>query len=708
MVEIVKSICHMCGAAYAGCGIDVHVEGGKVVKIEGTKGHPVNDGKLCPKGLAGVQMVNNPERLQYPLKRVGEKCSGKFERISWDEAMGMLAGTFKEVIASDGPQAIAWLKGQGAGWEQAWDFCQRFMNAISAPNLIEHGHNCHFGRGVGHATTFGWMPDPDYEYARLIILWGYNPINTALTNHGRRIMDAKKRGVPLIVIDPRFSKLAAKADIFVRVRPGSDQALALGMMNVIIKENLTDKEFVEKWTYGFDKLAEVVEEWTPEKAAEVTWVPADTIRKVARMYATIKPACLHDSNGIDQRPNVVQTIRAMSCLSVITGNFARRGTRILDPETFPFTRPYRTMDGRDYSHDAVVAMWQKSVSHYPFFYALGYVPVPDIIDAMITDKPYPIKAALVHSMNPAVITDNSARVQQALRRVPFLAVFDPILTPTAQLADLVLPAATYLERDFLNKWWFGSKPRNDAAYYQLQRKCVEPLGECKTDFDFIRELTLAMGHEQDWPFNTIQQWIDDELEPVGLSFQKLAENPEKVVWKAFTPDEICEKSLEKYLQLPFLPQNKIALYSDFLGQIGGDPLPHYVEPGETPFSQPELAKEYPLVANSSLKPGLFVHSQYRTLPWLKELMPEGFVEIHPETAAKLGIEDGDMVTVKSPRASIDTRARVVASVDPRVVMLTHGWWDPVVNYLTTDEYRDPLCGATSDRCFLVNVSKRRS
>ncbi len=707
MTKIVKSICEMCGTAYAGCGIDVLVEGDKVVKIEGTKGHPVNNGHLCPKGLASIQMLYNPDRLQYPMKRVGGKGSGKFERISWSEAMDTLSGKLENVIKTDGPQAIAWIKGQGPGWQMAWDFCQRVMNAIEAPNLVQHGHNCHFGRGAGHVATFGWMPDPDYEEAKLIVLWGYNPVNTALPSQGARIMDAKRRGVPLIVIDPRFTKTAAKADIFVQIRPGTDGALALGMMNYIIKEDLHDKQFIEKWAYGFDKLAKMVEEWTPEKTAEVTWVPADTIRKVARMYATIRPAALMDANGIDQNPSVSQSIRAISSLCVITGQFSKRGTRILDPEIWPFFPLHNRMDGRDYGHEATVAMFQKSVSKHPYFYALGYVGMSDLMDAMVTDKPYAIKAAVVQGMNPAVITDNQKKVREALSRVPFLAVFDPLMTPTAEMADLLLPAATFLERDFLNKWWFGSKPRVDSMYIQLQRKAVEPLGECKTDFEFCRDLTWAMGKKEKWPFETIRQWIDYELQPLGITFQQLADNPEKVVWKTFTDEELTDKALKKYLMLPFFPQNKIALYSGFFESIGQDPLPRWNEPGESPVSQPNLAKEYPLVAMASIKPGIFVHSQYRTLPWLKEIMPDGFVEIHPKTATEMGIQEGDTVTVSSPRASIDIKARVVSSFDPRVVGLTHGQWDAISNFLTTDAYRCPISGATSNHCFLVKISKRR-
>lgn len=706
MTQVIKSVCQMCGTAYSGCGIDVYVEKGKVVKIEGTKGHPVNDGTLCPKGLAAIQMLYNPERILYPMKRLGGRGEGKWQQISWDEAMDTVVTKLNGVIEADGARAITWIKGQGPGWQAAWDYCQRFMNLIGSPNLVQHGHNCHFGRGAGHAFTYGWMPDPDYENANLIMLWGYNPVNTGMP-HAVRIMKAKERGAKLVVIDPRFSKTAAKADMFVQVRPGSDGALALGMLNVIIGENLYDKGFVDKWVYGFDKLAELVKNYPPEKVEEITWVPAKTIRQIARMFANIKPACLHESNGLDQMPNVAQTTRAVAILRVITGNLNEPGGSILDPDAWPFFMKRRYMDARKKADEDIHAAFGNSVSKHPLFFALGYCGVPDIVDAILTDKPFPIKAAIVQGMNPAVISSNSTKVREALKKVPFLAVFGINMDPTAQLADIVLPAATFLERNQLIEWWFGSKPRVDGIYYQLQRKVEEPLGESKSDYDFISDLARRMGHEDEWPWKTVEEYINWELEPVGITYQELVDHPEDVVKGRHTPKYLYETAKEKYLSLPFFPHHKVAFYSDLLGKSGYDPLPTYVEPAETPMSSPDLLKKYPLVCMACIKPGLFVHSQYRTLPWLKEIMPEPFVEIHSEKAKELGIKDGDTVTVKSPRSSIDLKARVCDSLDPRVVGITHGWWKPATNFLTPNEYRCPITGATSNRCFLVNVTKKK-
>jgi anaerobic selenocysteine-containing dehydrogenase len=480
------------------------------------------------------------------------------------------------------------------------------------------------------------------------------------------------------------------------------------MLHVIIKEDLHDKAFVEKWTYGFDRLAEAVEEWTPEKTSEITWVPVETIQKVARMYATLKPAAMHESNGIDQHPSVFQTTRAMDCLVAITGNLNRRGAVVLDPwSKAAGFQPWRDMTLRNPSKDAKQTMWKKSVSNYPFYYGMFYGGISHIMDALATGKPYPIKALIAQGINPMVTNDHHSKVEKALRRVPFLAVLDTRMTPTGRIADLVLPAATYLEKDSLLKWAFRAKPRADCAFLGLQRKVVEPQGEAKSEFDFFRDLMWAVGHRDKWPFRTMQEWVDYELEPMGLSFEKLAADPGKIIWKTFTDEELGEKGLEKFLQLPFFPQNKIPLYSDFLENVGIDPLPHFKELAESPFTDSDLAKEYPLVAMASIKPGVFVHAQYRNLTWLNEILPEPFVEIHPETAAELGIQEGKIVTVESLRGSIELKARLIRTMDRRAVALTHGWWEPVTNVITPSEFRDPVCGATSNHCFQVRISKRR-
>ena len=710
MAKVVKSICQMCGTTYGACGIDVHVEDNKIIKIEGTKGHPVNDGRLCAKGLAAVQLVYDPNRLLYPMKRINKRGEGKWQRISWDEAMDTIVTKLKGIIASDGGRAISWLKGQAPGWESNWDYCQRFMNAIGSPNIVTHGHNCHQARVIGHAYTHGIMTDYDYANTRCILLWGNNPVIRSMSSVAPRIIKAKQRGAKLIVIDPRFSRIAAKADIYLQPRPGSDGALALAMLNVIIGENLHDKEFVDKWTYGFDKLSELVKKYPPEKVEEITWVPADTIREAARVFATTKPAILHDENGIDQQPNVVQTTRALSILRAITGNLDVPGSNVLNPEAPPF-RKTADMTLRKRAPEDTPKAFRESISKHPIYYATFYLSVPELIDAILTEKPYPIKAVIVQGMNPAIISSNTKRVREALRKVDFLVVFDPFPTATAELADIALPAANFLERTLLTKFPGDAKFRVDGTYYQLMPKVVEPPGECKSDYDFISELAHRLGYGEAFPWKSVEEAIDYELKPICLSCKELKDHPEPIIKYRYSPQELYRK-YEKFFSLPSLPDKKVALYSTAFERLGYDPLPTYVEPGESPISRPDLAKKYPLVCMASIKPGLYTHSQFRSLPWLKEIMPDPWIEIHSEKAEELGLKDGEMVVVESLRGSIELKCKVVDTMDPRVVAITHGWGNPyvepqpVTNILTPSEIRCPVSDAESNRCFLVKVTKK--
>ena len=704
MEKIVGSICQMCGTTYSGCGIDVHVKDNKIIKIEGTKGHPVNNGRLCAKAFAAMQLQDDPIRLKYPLKKVGGKGNDKWVRISWDEAFDIIVDKLTDIIKTNGPQSIGWLKGQAPGWESNWDWCQRFMNAIGSPNIATPGHNCHIARRIAHYNTYGWMPDPDYENTKCILFWGYNPFNTSMSQAGSRIMRAKQRGVKLIVVDPRFSRTASKADIYVQLRPGTDGALALSMINVIIKENLYDKEFIDKWTYGFDKLVSWVKEYTPEWAEEITWVPADTIRQVARMYATTKPAAMWDGNGMDQRPNVVQAVRAICILTTITGNLDVPGGNVFDPCAAEFAK-IKPMGLRNMTNESIIKEFKKSVSKHLLKFRLEYCTLPEILDTIFTEKPYPLKALIVQGMNPAIIGSNTKRVREALKKIPFLVVFDLFKTATAEMADLVLPAASFLERTLLVT---RPKPRVDFQYFYIARKVIEPLGESKSDFDFISELTRRMGHEEDFPWKRVEDAIDYQLEPIGLSYEKLYNNPEPVVALQHTPENLYQKYEQFFSRMP---TKKVELYSTKFDELGYDPLPTYVEPGESPVSNPELAEDYPLICMSGLKPGLYTHTQFRHLPWLKEIMPDPWVEIHPEEAEKLDIKDGDTVTMSSLKGSIEITCKVINTTDPRMVALTHGWGDPytgsqpVTNTLTPHEIRCPISDATSNRTFLVNIQK---
>ena len=690
-MKIIDTICRMCGRY---CPINVLVENGKVVKIEGIPNNFVTGGRVCGKGISAIQLEYNLKRLKYPMRRVGPRGAGDWKRITWDEALDIIATKLLEIKEEYGAQAVAYH--YGAAIQHVWRYIRRFMNLFGSPNVASHSHLCHVPRELAHRATYGAMPQADYANTKLIVLWGYNPIASSLLHHGRRIIEAKERGAKLIVIDPIFTAIASKADIYVQPRPGSDGALGLGMLNVIIGEDLYDKEFVQKWTYGFDKLEELVEDYPPEKVEKITWVPADLIREVARIYATTKPAVLEEGNGLDQHTNVVQTTRVIAILRAVTGNLGIKGGHIFRPSCGMADITLREKLPRDV----------KPITRSPLYYAVtGTITTPDLVETLLTGKPYPIKALIVQGSAVGVNTSNCNKTLEAFKKLDLLVVHDLFMTAAAEMADIVLPAATFLEQTCLIACPpAGPPPTADTCFIGLMKKAVEPPGECWSDLKFLFELAKRTGYGE--YFTSPEELFNEELAPLGLSVQKLKEHPGGVI-KRFGPEELYKT----YEREEFAtPTGKVEFFSKTLERFGYDPLPRYREPAESPFSRPNLAKNYPLVCGTGLHLGLYTHTQYRILPWLRELIPRAFVEIHPKKAAELGISDGDEVFVESPRDKIKVVAKVTEEVDPRVVIVTWGWGQPYAfgdrtNLITDDRERCPISGATGNRSFLCRVRK---
>jgi anaerobic selenocysteine-containing dehydrogenase len=528
-----------------------------------------------------------------------------------------------------------------------------------------------------------------------MILWGYNPSASSVLHYGRQILDAKDRGAKLVVIDPLLTPLAAKADIWLQPRPGSDGALALALLNVIINEELHDRVFVDRWTVGFSELKNHVQSYTPEMAEKITWVDANKIREVARLYAASKPAVVEDGNGIDQHTNVVQTDRLIAILRAVTGNIGVPGSHIFRPG----------------SGLADISLKEKtpvvpSITRNPFYTNLsGQISTPHVVDTILTEKPYPVRAMIVHGSAVGSLASNANKAMEAFSKLSLLVVHELFMTDVAEIADYVLPAATYLEQSCLvSNPPAGPSPSKDTAFYGMIEKAVEPLGEAWDDHAFIWGLAKKLGLGE--YFTTPEDLFNEELAPLGLSVAKLREYPGGCI-RRFEPEEIYhtfEKSGFK------TPSGKVELWSQTLEKAGFDPLPVYTEPAESPLSKPEIAVEYPLVGSVGLHLGLFTHTQYRTLPWLREIHRGAFVNIHPLKGEELGIRNGDEVYVESPRGRIKVATRITEEVDPRVAMVTWGWGQPYaggdrVNVLTDDEERCPISGSTGNRSFLCRVVK---
>ena len=651
--QIIRSNCRGC---HGGCGVLVHVKDGRIIKLEGDPEIPSNRGTMCSKGLAYLQLVYHPDRVKYPLKRSGKKGEGKWQRISWDEALDTIVNKYKEIISKYGPEAI--VIGQGTGRDYA-ETLYRFANLLGTPNVLTAGHVCYVSRLGATLITCGALPVCDYDsHPKCVMVWGNNVVWTHPDEYkAENLARVLAEGARLIVIDPRLTYLAGRADIWLQLRPGTDTALALGIANVIISEGLYDKEFVEKYTHGWDKFVERVQEYPLDKVEKITWVPAAKIKDAARLYAKTKPACIQWGVAIEQTINCTDNNRILTDLMAITGNLDIPGGNV-----FFTPPPVRTLSQFGMHRELSAEQREKQLggNTYKLAQRVALVTPKMVWDAILTGKPYPVKAVQLHGSNPVITRANARDVYKALKQVDFLVVSDFFLTPTAELADVVLPAATWLELTYLGGYFLRH------GYLFPRRKIVQ-IGECWQDQKMFNELGKRLG-QKNW-FDKVEDAWDYILEPTGLTWEKAKEMP---YIKG-------ETEYRKYEKKGFsTPTKKVELYSTIFEEWGYDPLPRYREIPESPVSKPEMVKEYPYILTAGARCPVFFHSEHRMIPWLREIYPDPIVEIHPQTAEKHGIKEGDWVFIESPRGRIKQRAKLTTGIDPRIVAAQHGWWFPEV------------------------------
>jgi anaerobic selenocysteine-containing dehydrogenase len=684
----VKTVCRNC---HGGCGVIAHVKSGKVVKVEGDPDSPISHGSMCSKGLAVTQMAYHPDRVLYPMER---KKSG-WQRITWDQALDRVADKFQAAKDQYGAESI--LIGQGTGRDFESHF-SRFGNLLGTPNMITAGHMCYLSRIAATLTTCGRHPAIDYAgKPACIVMWGCNPLWTNPDEYkGVSFWRAYQKGAKLIVIDPRKGFLAKRADLWLQVRPGTDAALAMGFHRVIIEEELYDKAFVSEHIHGWDAFVDrVLNDYPLQRVEEITWVNQSLIRKAARLYATTKPAGIHWGVPTEQNINCTDFTRAALGLMAATGNIDAPGGNV-------FHQPPGTRSISEFSAHTQLPREQRLKTlggdQYKLATRMTIVTPKCAWDAILEEKPYPIKAGYLVGTNPVVSRANAREVYAALKKLDFLAVSDFFLTPTAELADIFLPAGTWLEQDHIaDNWKFHG--------YVLARQKVVEIGECWQDHKIFMELGKRLG--QQW-WDTIEDSLDWLLEPTGLTWEQFKQ-------KGYLKGEM---QYYKYKQKGFsTPTRKVELYSTIIEKWGADPLPKYTELPESPVSQPKLAEEYPYILNSGLRTPTFFHSANRQLPWLREIRPDPIVEIHPETAQKHAIEAGDWIWIESPRGRAKLRTKLNGGIDPRVVVAEHAWWYPEVktpdrgwdisniNMLTDNSYEsmDPLMGATNLRVLLCKI-----
>lgn len=691
MIDEVKQIHTVCRSCHGGCGVIAHVKDNRVIKVEGEPDSPISHGTMCSKGLSITQVAYHPDRILHPMK----KTQNGWQRITWDEALDTIADKFRKVIAEYGPESIVVGQGTGRDYES---HLYRFANNLGTPNVLTAGHMCYVSRVASTLITCGTLPIADYDGGpKLIVLWGVNPQWTNPDEYkGERFWEAYQKGAKLIVIDPRRGFTAEKADLWLQIRPGTDAALSLGFHNVIIEEELYEKEFVQDHVHGWEAWKERAKEYTPDKVQEITWIDKNLIRKAARMYATTKPAAIHWGVPTEQTNNCVNYTRSTTTLMAITGNLDAKGGNAL------FVNPPTRTVSEFAQHKALSPEQQKKRlggDQFKLGARVALINPKKAWDAILTGKPYPLKAGILCGTNPVVTRANAKEAYEALNKLDFLVVIDFFMTPTADLADIFLPSATWLEQNHIADNW------KRHGYVLARQKCVE-IGEAWQDHKIFMELGKRMG--QQW-WDTVEDALDYLLEPAGLTWEQFKE-------KRFLKGEMV---YQKYKERGFsTPTKKVEVYSTLMEKWGYDPLPKYVEVPESPISKPEVATKYPYILDAGLRTPTFFHSANRQVPWLREIREDPTVEIHPETAKKHGIADGQWVYIESPRGRIKQRAKLTDGIDPRVVVAEHGWWYPEmkeeghgwdisnINLLTDNAYEtlDPAMGSTNLRVCLCNIS----
>ncbi|MFC1903047.1 molybdopterin-dependent oxidoreductase [Chloroflexota bacterium] len=754
--EIKKIVCWPSPGCSDHCGVLATVKDGRLIKLRGNtqtiaplsfQAAPIRLFQGCPDRLPHfVDWLYHPDQLMYPLKRVGERGENKWERISQDQALDEIASKLKQLKAKYGAETLALT--EGTLRSDLYGIRSRFLNLFGNPgNIGCAGTVCTCNKVALKRALVGTNLGNNLGIAKCIVIFGCN-----MTESRRRtLLDIKERSrkgekVKLIVIDPRETALAKDADLWLQIRPGTDAALCIAWINIIIGEHLYDEAFVDKWTSGFDQLKQRASEYTPERVAEITWIPAEKIRESARMYATSKPAAIYEF-GVAPDELGLSSIRveqARMCLRAITGNLAAKGGQTpLGPgpvingemgirdsmlqlvEKLPPEQRKKQIGADRFK----LMMWPRYEMMSKLYEDKYGIPLcmsghdllshqPSIWRAIFSEKPYPVKALLTWTSNPMLNAANTKLVYKALKspNLELHIVLEHVMTPTALLADYVLPTASKFEKPMC------STTEDFAPTFVCGERAIEPLGERRSDYDFFRELAIRLGFGEYFPWKNEEELADYRLKPLGITFKEAATEKHVVASdKPWTYETINPKTGKPTGFAT--PSGKVELYSNVLEKLGYDPLPFYEEPPESPISMPEVAKDYPLILTTGGRFRPQYHSEHRQLGLgMRERHPDPLMEIHPDTARELGIADGDWAYIETRRGVIKQKARLTTGIHPKVVNVESHWWFPEqpaqepwlhgvwqsnANVLTLDdpEACDPVTGGWALRALLCKVYK---
>lgn len=706
--EVVTTLCGVCPA---GCGVDVHLLDGKIERVSPRSDHP--QGLTCPRGQAAAEIVYAPDRLLYPQQRTGENGTSAFRRISWDQAYDTIVSRLRHIAAAYGPEAVAIYTGRGNfefGLNEAFAPAgtpESSANAVlfpfGSPNTTGVGSLCYVAHGmIAPRACFGeYMRnmEEDLEHAELILVWGANPSTGSPPDNLRRLQQARRRGARIVVVDHRRSATArATRAEWIGIRPGTDGALALALIHVLIAEDLYDHPFVEQWVHGFAQLRAYVAAFPPERVATITGIPAATIRALARAVAAAAGCSILTYTGLEYSNSGVQALRAVWTLQALAGHLDAPGGKL-------FKMPDRLLLARNLTAPPAGPAPIGS-EEYPLYHAVRQEAHAALLPrAILEGQPYPVRALVVSGSSLITSWPNPALWRRALAALDFLVVVDRFPTADAAYADILLPAATLFEVESYMIY---------DGYLQWRQRAIPPQGEARGDYLIFAELARRLGYGQRWP-QTEEGMIRAALAGSGYDLETLRAHPEGI------PFAVPPMEYHKYRSGRLRPDGrpgfntptgKFEVVSEWFRRYGYDPLPVYTEPTEGPLAAPATAGRYPLVLNTGARTHFDFRSQHHNIPSLVGKHPWPLVTIHPDDAAARGIEDGDEVDVLSPRGRVRFRARVSADIVSGVVEANMGGGGPLgplawrqnnVNDLTDFDNRDPISGFPVYKALLCDV-----
>ena len=632
------------------CALQVTVENGHAIKVEGDPTHPTTNGVLCTKVARYLERTYSGARVLHPLQRVGRKGEGKFRQVSWDQALDTIATRFADIASSpDGPQAIVPYSYAGTmGLLQYGSMDRRFFHKLGA-SLLDRTI-CSTAGKAGYVATIGaaiGIDMEEFENARLILIWGSNPIVSNL-HLWSRVQEAKRRGAKLIAIDPYRSLTAEKCHLHLALLPGTDAALALGMMHVLIAEQLIDRDYIDRYTLGFEQLQARVRDYPPQRAAQITGLAAEQIIDLARDYGTIRPAAIRLNYGMQRHAGGGMAIRTAACLPALVGAWRdpAGGALLSSSGAYPVDR--EALERPD-------LIWN----------APRTINMSTIGDALLDADDPPIRALFVYNSNPVAVAPESARVVAGFARDDlFCVVHDVFLTDTADYADIVLPATTQLEHIDLHSSY-------GHLYALANNAAIAPLGEAKPNTEVFRLLAARMGFEEPCFRESDEAmarnaFLADHPATRGISWETLKEKG----WQRLNvPSPFAPFAHGNFPT----PSGKCEFYSQALADMGLDPLPTFTPPRESVASAPVLAKKYPLAMLSPPARNA-LNSTFANLPVFLDAEKSPSLDIHPTDAASRGIGDGEKVRVFNDRGAMIAAARVTDKARPGVVVAKSIWW----------------------------------